>query len=105
MELAGAGCVVENWGRLSGILCWNVGIASVVGSSASVICLGGLRVLRPQSIEVLTSSCRRECFETGDVLEQTQHHIVELGAGQSRPELLDDDLDEPTHLVVIECVE
>ena len=70
-----------------------------------MIYLDGLLVLRPEAIEALTSGWHRDRFETGDVLEQSQRHVVELAAGQSWPELLDDERDETTHLVVIECVE
>ena len=59
-----------------------------------MICLDDLLVLRPEAIEVLASGQHRDRFETGNVLEQSQCHVVELAAGQSWPELLDDERDD-----------
>jgi hypothetical protein len=48
-----------------------------------VICLAGLLVLRPESIEVLAGDCRLDRLQPGNVFEHSQR-IVELATGPDR---------------------
>ena len=70
-----------------------------------LICQCGLAVLRPEDFEVPDTAFVGQCLKAGDVLEQSEHHVVELGAGESDAEFLNGNRHEATHFVVIEAVQ
>jgi hypothetical protein len=47
--------------------------------------LNGLLIFRPEPFPVLNAQSVRQRFESGDVLEDREHHLVELTACQSPP--------------------
>ena len=65
--------------------------------------LNDLMVLRPEDFAVVNAPFARERLESGDVLEDGEHYLVELGACQSRLEFLQYDHDENRRLLVGEC--
>jgi len=62
----------------------------------------GLLVLQPEQLQVLLASRTWQDFETGDVLEQGQHHPVELSPVEPLAELRQCNRHESAHFVVAE---
>ena len=63
---------------------FQVGMADKSSSSVDVYLLGG-PVPVPERRQMLLPDSGRQNFEAGHLLEQTQHHVIELGTCQIRP--------------------
>lgn len=51
-----------------------------------LICQDGLLIFEPEQLQIPNAAFVGLCLKAGDVLEQSQHHVVELGTGEPHSE-------------------